>query len=97
MPTYVTLANFTEQGLRGIKDTVNRSEAVRKAAGESGGSIKEILWLEGQYDILIISESPDEISATAQRLNSLKAGYIRTQTMRAFTAEEMTKILDKVV
>ena len=97
MATYVTLAKFTEQGLRNIKDTVKRSEAVRKAAADAGGSIKEILWLEGEYDILLVSESSDEILATAQRLSAAKAGNIRTKTMRAYTAEEMTKILEKVV
>lgn len=97
MATYVTLAKFTEQGLRTIKDTVKRSEAVRKGAADAGGKIKEILWLEGEYDILLISETTDEMAATAQRLSAAKAGNIRTHTMRAFTAEEMTKILEKVV
>lgn len=96
MTTYVTLAKFTEQGLRNIKDTVKRSEVVRKAAADAGGRIKEILWLEGQYDILLISETTDELAAVAQRLSTLKAGNVHTQTMRAFTAEEMTKILEKV-
>ena len=97
MATYVTLAKFTEQGLRNIKDTVKRAEAVKKATAESGGKITEILWLEGEYDILIVAETSDEISATAQRLSAAKGGNIRTHTMRAFTAEEMTKILEKVV
>jgi uncharacterized protein with GYD domain len=86
MATYVTLAKFTEQGLRNIKDTVKRSEAVRKAAADTGGSIKEILWLEGEYDILLVSESSDEISATAQRPSAAKAGNIRTKTMRGGNA-----------
>lgn len=55
MTTYVTLYNFTEQGLRTIKDTTNRTEAAKKAAEKAGMKIKEVLWLQGQYDSLVIS------------------------------------------
>lgn len=96
MATYVTLVNFTEQGVRNIKDTVNRANAAKQAGSALGVQIKEVLWTQGQYDMVIISESSDEIAANAMILNVVKAGNIRTQVMRAFTAAEMQKILDKV-
>jgi uncharacterized protein with GYD domain len=96
MATYVTLYNFTEQGARNIKDTLKRVEAAKKAAAEAGAKIKEVLWLQGQYDIVVISESSDEIATTAFALNTLKLGNVRGQTMRAFTEAEMAKILEKV-
>ena len=96
MATYVILAKFTDQAVREIKDTVKRSEAVRQAMSQAGGTIKEILWLQGQYDILAITEVPDETAATAFALSTMKKGYIRSETMRAFTAAEMGKILEKV-
>lgn len=96
MAIYVTLVNFTEQGVRNIKDTVNRANAAKQAGSALGVQIKEVLWTQGQYDMVIISESSDEIAANAMILNVVKAGNIRTQVMRAFTTAEMQKILDKV-
>ena len=92
MATYVTLYNFTEQGLRNIKDTVKRAEANQKAGSEIGINLKEIVWTQGQYDLI----APDEAVAGAFLLNVLKAGNVRAQTLRAFTATEMEKILEKV-
>jgi len=96
MAHYVTLVSFTDQGARTIKDAVKRAEAAKQAAATFGVTIKEVLWTQGQYDLVIISESNDEIAANAFVLNAVKAGNIRTQVMRAFTAAEMQKILDKV-
>jgi uncharacterized protein with GYD domain len=96
MTTYVTLYNFTEQGLRNIKDTVKRVEAAKKAGSEFGVTIKEIVWTQGQYDLVAISEAPDEVAANALLLNTLKQGNVRAQTLRAFTAAEMEKILERV-
>ena len=96
MATYVTLYNFTEQGLRNIKDTVKRAKAAKKAGSEAGVTLKEIVWTQGQYDIIAISETSDETMASAYLLNVLKAGNLRAQTLRAFTTAEMEKILEKV-
>lgn len=96
MATYVTLYNFTEQGLKAIKDTVKRAEAAKKAAATAGMTIKELLWVQGQYDVVIISEAPDETKASAFALTTLKLGNVRGQTLRAFTAAEMEKVLEQV-
>jgi|SRR5215471_12606213 len=97
MATYVTLYRFTEQGLRNIKDTVKRAEAAKKAASQVGVTVKEVLWTQGQYDIVVISEASDEVAANALTLNTLKQGNVHGQTLRAFTAAEMERILEKVV
>ena len=96
MPTYVTLSNFTEQGMKNIKDTAKRAEAFKKAAKEAGITIKELLWTQGQYDLVTVLEAPDEITASALALSVGKLGNITGQTLRAFTAAEMEKILQKV-
>jgi uncharacterized protein with GYD domain len=96
MTTYVTLYNFTEQGLKTIKDTVKRAEAAKKAAAANGIQVKEVLWLQGQYDLVVISESSDETKSNAFGLSTVKMGNVRGQTLRAFTAAEMEKILDRV-
>ncbi len=97
MPTYVTLINFTDQGIRNVKDTANRGSAYKKLATQLGCTIKEIYWTQGQYDVVSIVDAPDEASATALTMSVGKLGYIRTQTLRAFTAAELAPIMEKVV
>jgi len=96
MATYVTLYNFTDQGLKNIKDTVKRTEAAKKAAEAMGIQVKEIVWTQGQYDLIVITEASDEVKASAFGLNTIKLGNVRGQTLRAFTAAEMGKILEHV-
>lgn len=96
MATYINLVHLTDQGLRGIKDTTKRAEAVKGVSGAFGVKIKEIYWTLGQYDLVIISEAADEATATAFILSVGSSGNTRTQTMRAFSGDEMNAILGKV-
>ncbi len=96
MATYVNLYKFTEQGLRTVKDTTKRFEAAKKAAAQAGVTLKEAYWLLGKYDLVVISEAPDEIAATAFQLSIAKLGNIRGETLRAFPPAEMDKVLAKV-
>jgi uncharacterized protein with GYD domain len=96
MSTYLVLSKFTEQGIRDIKDTTKRAEAFKKAAANSGLTVKEILWTQGQYDLVTVIEAPNEIAAAALGLSVAKLGNIRSETLRAFTQSEMERILDKV-
>ena len=96
MPTYIHLINFTEQGAKNVKDTVKRSEAFKASAKKHGCTIKEIFWVHGHYDAVSIIEAPDDTSATALSMSAAKLGFIRTQTLRAFSAAEIAKVLEKV-
>jgi len=95
MPTYVSLINWTEKGAATFKDTVTRAEAAQALAGAFGGSLREIYWTLGPYDIVAVSEAPDDESATAFALSLASQGYLRTTTMRAFPADEMKGIIAK--
>jgi uncharacterized protein with GYD domain len=97
MATFVTLANFTHQGIQNIKDTSKRAEAFKTLAKQMGCTVKELLWTQGQYDIVTIIDAPDEASATALMMSLGKLGNVRTQTLRAFSAAELAPILNKVV
>jgi uncharacterized protein with GYD domain len=97
MPTYVTLTNFTHQGIQNVKDTTKRADAFKSAAKKAGCTVKEVYWTQGQYDSVLIMDAPDDASATAAMMSLGKLGYVRTQTLRAFTAAELAPILDKVV
>ena len=96
MPTYVVLSHFTDQGIRNIKDSPKRAEAFRALAKQHGVTVKELLWTQGHYDVMTILEAPDEMSMGSLGLSLAKMGNIRSHTLRAFSAEEMIKILDRV-
>jgi len=97
MATYITLATFSDQGLRNVKDTVRRAEDFRKAAQQTGVTVREFLWTQGHYDLIVILDAPDEASYSALLLSVARLGNVRLQSLRAFTAAEMEGILDKVI
>ncbi|AMO21844.1 GYD domain-containing protein [Ramlibacter solisilvae] len=96
MPTFIALAKFTEQGLRNIKGTVDRADAARKAAEAFGATIKDIYWVQGQYDIVILLEAKDDTSANAFSLATAAQGNVQFQTLRAITRDEMKQVLAKL-
>jgi uncharacterized protein with GYD domain len=95
MPTYVTLANFTDQGIRNIKESPDRLGAFKAMAEKLGISVKSVHYTVGNYDIVTVVEGSDEaVTAALLKLGSL--GNIRTQTLRAFSADEMKAIITKL-
>ncbi len=96
MPTFITLMNFTEQGVRNIKDTTKRAEAFKEQARHAGLFITDVYWTMGAYDVVAICEASDEATATAALISLAAAGKVRTQTLRAFSSEEMNRILSAV-
>jgi len=97
MATYIVLGNFTEQGIRNVKDTTKRADALRDMAKKLGITVKETFWTLGQYDVVAILEAPDEASMTALGLSIGALGSVRTQTLRAFTGDEIGRILTRMV
>lgn len=93
MPAYVTLFNFTDQGIRNSKDTPARAKAAAKALEAMGGRFIGIWWLLGQYDGLVIMEAPDDETITKFAMATGMQGNIRTLTMRAFSEDEITSII----
>jgi uncharacterized protein with GYD domain len=93
MPAYISLFNFTEQGFKTVKETVKRAEAVRQQAQAAGGRVIGVWWLMGQYDGVIIFESPDEDTAVRMLIANGMAGNNRSTTLRAYSEEEMARIL----
>jgi uncharacterized protein with GYD domain len=96
MSTYIALVTFTDQGVRYIKQTTERSKGLINAAANLGIKIKDIYWTMGAYDAVFTAEAPDDETMTAFAASIGGLGNIRTQTMRAFSADEMNKILGKL-
>src|SRR5919199_715740 len=95
MPTYISLVNWTDQGIRNIRDTLDRAERSAELAEKHGAS-HQLYWTVGPYDIVSILEAPDDEAATAYLLEIGSAGNIRTTTLRAYDREEMSGILEKL-
>ena len=93
MPTYVVLYTFTEQGLKGIKDTVHRASDVRADLEKRGFKVPGIYWTQGRYDLVAIIEAPDENAMLKGSVNVAGAGNVKSETLRAFTESEMKKAL----
>jgi len=97
MVAYVVLARFTDQGAKAAKDSPKRAEAFKQMAKTFGVTVKEIFWTQGRYDIVAVVEAPDDLSATALNLSLGALGNIRTESLRAFSSEEMMKIVAKML
>jgi uncharacterized protein with GYD domain len=97
MATYVSLMNFTDEGIRKIKDTPKRADAFKDMAKKGGATVKDVFWTLGEYDVVAIVEAPDDVSMTALGLSSGALGNVRTQTLRAFTQGEIKTIVGKIV
>ena len=96
MPTYISLVQFTDNGIRAAKDTTHRVADWAGKVKSRGVSIKQMYWTLGQYDQVCVFDAPDDETAAAVLLAGDMLDNIRTQTLRAFTAPEMEKILTTV-
>ncbi len=96
MATYIILGQFTDQGIRNVKDTAKRADAFKELAKKAGGSVKGIGWTLGQYELLASVEAPDDATMTGMLLTLGGLGNVRTQSLRAFSADEMGRITAKL-
>jgi uncharacterized protein with GYD domain len=96
MPTYVSLLNFTDQGIRTVRDTLERRDRVAGLAEKHGAKLVQAYWTVGPYDAVLILETPDDESATALLLEVGSWGNVRTTTLRAYNREEMAGIIQRL-
>ena len=96
MATYIVLGQFTEQGIRNVKETTKRAQALKDLAKKFGSTVTATYWTIGQYDVVAMIEAPDDMALTGLLLSLGTTGNIRTQTLRAFSADDMGQILGKM-
>jgi uncharacterized protein with GYD domain len=97
MATYIVLGQFTEKGIHDIKETSKRADNAKKLAKKLGGEVRALFWTIGRYDVALIIEAPDDETIAVFGMSAGKLGYVRTETLRAFTQPEVDKILDRLV
>ena len=96
MPTYIALMNWTDQGVRTVRDSVHRREQADALAEKHGAKIEQVYWTMGPHGIVSILDAPDDESATAVLLELGTEGNLRTTTLRAYGREEMSGIIQRL-
>ncbi len=96
MAVYVTLYNFTDQGMRAIKQSPERLKAGIQSAQAAGMKVLSAYYTQGPYDLVIISEAGNEDAAAAFALSTAALGNVRSTTMRAWDADGFTKLLSMI-
>ena len=97
MPTYISLVQFTDKGIQAVKETTRRMADWAAKVQSLGVSIKQMYWTLGHYDQVCVFDAPDDETATAAMLSLSSREHVTTQTLRSFTAAEMSKILGNVL
>jgi uncharacterized protein with GYD domain len=96
MPVYISLINLTDQGIHSIKDDPNRVRAAADIAKREGVRLISEWWTMGPYDAVMITEAPDDETMNRFLLGAARQGNVRTMTMRAFTQEEISRVIQKL-
>jgi uncharacterized protein with GYD domain len=95
VPNYVVLYRFTQQGRKNVKDTVKRAAEVRKQNEARGFKVLGHYWTQGRYDLVAVVDAPSEDAMVAGLFGIAETGNVSSETLRAYTAEEMQQILAK--
>ncbi len=93
MPTYVGLVKLTDQGIRNVKETTKRAKSFRETAEKAGLKVKEILWTMGRYDLVLVVDAPNDETMTRVALALGMLGNAKTETLKAFSAQEMDQVI----
>jgi uncharacterized protein with GYD domain len=96
MPTYVVLVNYTNQGIRNVRETTTRNDHGGEIAQKHGLKLEQAYWTVGPYDMVSIIEAPDDEALSAHLLEISSLGNIRTTTLRAYDEEEMSGIIERL-
>ena len=96
MAAYIGLIQFTDQGIRNVKESPKREEAFRKLCEKVGARVKDVYRTMGRYDVAAIVDTPDEVTMNAIAYSLGSQGNIRTETLRAFTRQETDAAIAKM-
>jgi len=92
MAHYVSLVNFTDQGVRTFKDAAQRLQRRDEMIAKEGGRVVETYITMGSFDAVLVTEFPDDAAALRALLTIAQVGNIRSTTLRAFTRPEAEAI-----
>ena len=93
MAPYIGLLKFTEQGIRKVKETTKRAKDFQEFAAKMNVKVKEMYWTMGRYDVVVVGEAPDDETIARLTLGLGMLGNVTSETLRAFSAQEMDRIV----
>ena len=93
MTTYIMLSNYTEQGIKNIKDSPRRLDAAKDLVRSMGGELRAFYLVMGTYDVVVIIEAPNDEVVAKVALKLGAAGNVKTVTLRAFDEAEYRDIV----
>ena len=96
MPTFILTLNWTDQGIRAVKDAPKRSQAAKELAKKLGVEVKQVYLTSGEHDLLIIVESSSGDNVAKFALATASLGNVRTRTARAWSEAELTKLISEL-
>ncbi|WP_455369701.1 GYD domain-containing protein [[Eubacterium] cellulosolvens] len=95
MPHYIILGNFTEQGIKNVRQVPKRDDEARRMIEQAGGKM-QIYYTLGEYDFVAITEMPDDEAMMKFLLQAGSLGNVRTKTLKAWTESDSTKVISKL-
>lgn len=95
VPKFVILGNWTDQGIKTVKETTNRAAAAQEAAAKQGGKL-EVWWTMGRYDIVAVADVPNTEAALRLAISLGMQGNVRTETLQAWSASEVDEVLKSI-
>jgi uncharacterized protein with GYD domain len=95
MTRYLALINFTDQGARNVKESIQRASSFGKSVEAAGGKLLSLYWSVGEADGCVMFEAPDEKSGAALLIALAKDGNVRTRTLTLYDTGEFQQVLEK--
>jgi uncharacterized protein with GYD domain len=96
MANYIVLVNWTEQGIKNVKDTIKRAKAFEGAIQKAGAKSLGIYYTMGRYDLVAVVEAPTDEAITSVLYSTGSLGNVRTETLKAFSMTETANIIEKL-
>ena len=96
MPNYIILANWTDQGIRNVKDTIKRAKSYEDAVEKAGGKFLGFYYTIGRYDMVAMVEAPTDETMASILFSLGSLGNVRTETLKTFSVDETANIIEKL-
>ena len=96
MPRYILLLNYTDEGIQNIRYLKQHIIAFRKVAEAAGGSMPQVYLTMGPYDLIAVIEAPSDQACVSMALTMCSVGNVRSTTLKAFTEEEITEVVENI-
>src|SRR3569832_318659 len=96
MASYIVLMNWTDQGIKNVKDTVKRAKSFEGAIEKAGGKSLGLYYTIGRYDFVAIVEAPNDEAIASVLYSTGSLGKVHTETLKAFSTDEAANIIEKL-